>query len=251
MPASPTQPSPQPAYVEPTHDGLPVAAETPQQAQPGTLSDSAMTTGLQRSPSLESILDALGEGTMIENAVPNNPPSPTTPRATNHQAQSGSGRRHVRPVFPDPVIAAPNAPRVVVPPSPTANQQRLTIAGRILVFFGYGRNNRARKELVSVISSIVVDLSQVSIWLVWLSNSIFGLMGRMVRFGEQIIAIIALLTVSTHRKSPTEPSKNEWDACGKPLGTWDALWVVRLVLDVWLSVWRWSRERTKRLQDER
>jgi hypothetical protein len=251
MPASPTQPSPQPAQVEPTHEGLPVAAEQPHQAPPGTLPDTAMATGLQRTPSLESILDALGEGTMTENTVPNDPPPSTTPRAANNQTQTGPSRRHVRPVFPDPVIAAPNAPRAVAPPSPTANQQRLTIAGRILVFFGYGRNNRARKELVSVISSIVVDLSQVSMWLVWLSNPILGLMGRMVRFGEQIIAIIALLTISTHHRSPTEPSKNEWDACGKPLGTWDALWVVRLALDIWLSVWRWSRERTKRLQDER
>jgi len=251
MPASPTLPSPQPAHIETSHDGFPVAAETPQQAQPGILSDSAMTAGLQRSSTLESILDALSGGTMAENIAPNNPPSPTTPHTANSQVQAGSGRRHVRPVYPDPVTAAPNAPRAVAPPSPTTNQQRLTIAGRILVFFGYGRNNRARKELVSVISSVVVDISQVSIWLAWLSISMSGLMGRMVRFGEQIIAIIALLTVSTHRRSPTVPSKNEWDACGKPLGTWDALWVVRLALDIWLSVWRWSRERTKRLQDER
>ena len=162
MPASPTLPSPQLVHIETTHDGLSVAAETPQQAEPGILSDSAITTGLQRSPTIESILDALGEGTMAENTVPINPPSPTTPRTSNSQAQAGSGRRHVRSGFPDPVIAAPNAPRAVAPPSPTTNQQRLTIAGRILVFFGYGRNNKARKELVSVISSVVVDLSQVS-----------------------------------------------------------------------------------------
>ena len=74
---------------------------------------------------------------------------------------------------------------------------------------------------------------------------------RIVRVREQIIAIIALLTISTHRRSPLVPLQNEWDACGKPLGTWDALWVVRLVLDIWLSLWRWTRERTKRLQDER
>ncbi|KAI0305593.1 hypothetical protein B0F90DRAFT_1808815 [Multifurca ochricompacta] len=94
------------------------------------------------------------------------------------------------------------------------------------MFFGYGRNNRARKELVSAIWALTVDFSQ-------------------------IIAIITLLAISTHHRSPTVPSKNEWDACGKPLGTWNALWVVRLSLDVWLSAWRWSRERTKRLRDER
>lgn len=177
MPASPTLPSPQSTHIETTHDGLPVAAQTPQQAQPGILSDSTIPTGLQRSPSLES---ALGGGTMTENTIHNIPPSPTTPRATNSQAQAGSGRRHVRPAFPDPVTAAPNAPRAVAPPSPTTNQQRLTIAGRILVFFGYGRNNKARKELVSVISSVVIDLSQVSIWLAWLSKPMSGLMRRMV-----------------------------------------------------------------------
>jgi hypothetical protein len=74
---------------------------------------------------------------------------------------------------------------------------------------------------------------------------------RIVRVREQIIAIITILAISTHRRSPIVPEKNEWDACGKPLGTWDALWVVRLALDVWLSIWRWSRERIKRLQDER
>jgi len=67
---------------------------------------------------------------------------------------------------------------------------------------------------------------------------------------EQIIAIITLLTISTHQQSRTIPFQNEWNACGKPLGAWDALWVVRLSLDIWLSIWRWSRERTKRIQDE-
>ena len=123
---------------------------------------------------------------MAENIAPNNPPSPTTPRTANSQVQAGSGRRHARPVYPDPVIAAPNAPRAAAPPSPTTNQQRLTIAGRILVFFGYGRNNRARKELVSVISSVVVDISQVSIWLAWLSTSMSGLMGRMVNLENRL-----------------------------------------------------------------
>ncbi|KAH9083527.1 hypothetical protein EDB83DRAFT_2502548 [Lactarius deliciosus] len=77
----------------------------------------------------------------------------------------------------------------VLPPSTPGNQRqpRLSIAGRILVFFGYGRNNRARKELVSVIWALTVDFSQ-------------------------IVAIITLLTISTHSKSPTIPNLNEWDA---------------------------------------
>lgn len=245
MPASPPPSPSQPPRIETTHDGPSVAAETPEQSQPGRLSGSTVSTNLQRSATLESILDALGRDIMTENAAPNNPPSPTTPRTANSHAQANSARRNIRPPFHDPIVVAANTPRAVAPPSPTGNQQRLSIAGRVLVFFGYGRNNRARKELVSVICSVFLDASQVSIQLA------ARLKRRNVRFGEQIIAIIVLLTVSTHRQSPTVPSKNEWNACGKPLGTWDALWVVRLALDIWLSVWRWSRERTKRLQDER
>jgi hypothetical protein len=162
MPASPSQSPPQPAPIQTTQDGPPVAEETSQPAQPGTLSGSAVSTRLQPSATLESLLDALDRGIMTETAVPNVPPSPTTPRGANH-AQASPGRRHVRPTFPDPVAAAPNVPRAAAAqPSRAGNQQRLSIAGRILVFFGYGRNNRARKELVSVISSVVVDLSQVS-----------------------------------------------------------------------------------------
>jgi hypothetical protein len=163
MSASPSPSSPEAPHLETTHDGPPVSAETPQQPQPGPLSSPAISAGLQRSATLESLLDALDRGIMSENVVPNDPPSPITPRAPNTHAQRGSNRRHVRPVIPDPVGAAPNAPRVVAPPSPAGNQQRLSIAGRILVFFGYGRNNKARKELVSVISSVMVDASQVSI----------------------------------------------------------------------------------------
>ncbi|KAI9463644.1 hypothetical protein BJY52DRAFT_1202924 [Lactarius psammicola] len=164
---------------------------------------------------------------MSENPTLNPAPLPTPRAAANRFHPEPPGHRHVRPVIPDPVIAGPNAPMAVLPPGTPGNQrqQRLSIAGRILVFFGYGRNNRARKELVSVIWALTVDLSQ-------------------------IVAIITLLTISTHTKSPTIPNLNEWDACGKPLGIWNALWVVRLSLDVWLSIWRWSRERTKRLQDE-
>jgi hypothetical protein len=35
-----------------------------------------------------------------------------------------------------------------------------------------------------------------------------------------------------------DPSTNEWDACGQPLGTWCAFYVARLVLDILLSVSR-------------
>jgi hypothetical protein len=243
MPSSPSVPTPQSSpgpRVETAHDHafVTAAAETPEQAQLGTPSGPALLRGHQRSATLESILDDLDRH-MTENTASNDTPRPSTRRIANTPIR-------VRGAAPDPVIAAPNAPRVAVPPSPTVNPQNLSIAGRVLVFFGYGRNNRARKELVSLISSLVVDASQV--------RHIVGCPAFYARFTGrtvQIIAIITFLTISTHRRSPTDPSENEWNACGKPLGTWDALWIVRLSLDIWLSLWRWSRERTKRLQDER
>jgi hypothetical protein len=165
MPASPSQspPEPPPTPTQTTQDGPQLAEETPQPAQSGPLSDSAVSTRLQPSTTLESLLDALDRGVMTENVVPNIPPSATAPHTPSNRAQAGSGRRHIPPVLPDPVAAASRA--AAVQPSPAGNQQNLSIAGRILVFFGYGRNNRARKELVSVISSVMVDLSQVSRYL--------------------------------------------------------------------------------------
>ncbi|KAI0256101.1 hypothetical protein BJV78DRAFT_1169213 [Lactifluus subvellereus] len=227
MPAQPSPSPPQSPSTETTHDHPLAAADTPEpeHTQPGTAVIPAIPGVLERSTTTDSWLDTFNRVNMPENTVVNNtpPPTPHTPTPNNH-ARDSSGRRNVRPTIPDPVIAAPSPPRVVVHRT-AGNQPRLTVAGHILAFFGYGRNNRARKELVSIIWTLVVDFSQ-------------------------IIAIITFLTISTHRASPTILAKNEWDACGKPLGTWDAFWVVRLALDVWLGVWRWSRERTKRLQDE-
>lgn len=223
MPSTPSVPSSPSSPTETAHDRSPVVAETPEEPQPGIPSSPPQLSGLQGSTNLESLLDDLdrrmAENTASEDTRSPDTRSPPARRVTNNHVR-------VRASGPDPIVVAPSTPRVAAPPAPTVgNQQRLSLAGRILVFFGYGRNNKARKELVSLISSLVVDISQ-------------------------IIAIITLLTISTHRRSPTISSENEWDACGKPLGTWDALWVVRLALDIWLSIWRWSRERTKRIQDE-
>lgn len=233
MPASLTQSLPQSSPIESTqnHPLTEVEVEdTPEHPQPGTNPVPPILGTQERSATLESLFEALSRTPMPENTL-GTPPFPA-PRAPTNRALEPPTQRHFRTALPrpaitDPVIAGPNAPMTVLPPSTPGNQRppRLSIAGRILMFFGYGRNNRARKELVSVIWALVVDFSQ-------------------------IVAIITLLTVSTHSKSPTIPIQNEWDACNKPLGIWDALWVVRLSLDVWLSVWRWSRERTKRLQDE-
>ncbi|KAI0063580.1 hypothetical protein BV25DRAFT_1824126 [Artomyces pyxidatus] len=154
----------------------------------------------------------------------------TMPSSTPH-TQEGSGAReasfrweHLPPLGIVP--AAPDAGHpVVVVPSPTHSGRRVSRVGRILAFFGYGRDNKARKELVSVIWTLSIDLSQM-------------------------VAIIVLLAYSTHHRSPVFPDLNEWEACGKPLGVWNALWIGRLALDIGLAYWRWSKERTKRASDE-
>jgi hypothetical protein len=151
MPPSPPISTPQSSPIETAHDQSLVAAETPEQAQLGTPSSPARLRGLQRSATLESFFNDLDRH-MTENTASNDTRSPTR-RVANSPIR-------VRATVPDPVVAAPDAPRAATQPS-AGNQQRLSTAGRILVFFGYGRNNKARKELVSLISSLVMDSSQV------------------------------------------------------------------------------------------
>jgi hypothetical protein len=146
MPPSAPASTPQSSPIETAHDH---AAETPEQAQLGTPSSPARLRGLQRSATLNDL-----DRHMTENIASSDAPRSPTRRAPNTSIR-------VRATVPDPVVAAPDAPRAAAQPGTTANQQRLSIAGRILVFFGYGRNNKARKELVSLISSLVVDASQV------------------------------------------------------------------------------------------
>ena len=156
MPSSPSVPSSPSSPVETAHDRSPVANETPDQPEQGTPSSPTALSGFQDPANLWSLLDDVDRH-IAENAASNDTRSPTTRRATNNRVR-------VRAAGPDPVVVAPSTPRAAVPHTPTVgNQQRLSIAGRILVFFGYGRNNRARKELVSLISSLVIDTSQVSV----------------------------------------------------------------------------------------
>ena len=97
-----------------------------------------------------------------------------------------------------------------------------TRLGRILAFFGYGRRaSKARRALVS---------------LVW--NLGWGFI--------QLVFIIALLTVSTHTeaKGLAHAGLSEWDACDRPLGVWDCLWIGRIFLTCGVSYWGWIRDRT-------
>lgn len=171
MPASLTQSLPQSLRIESTQNNPLTEIEvgdTPEHPQPGTNPVAPILGAQERSATLESLFEALSRTSMPENTTLSTPPLPF-PRAVTNRSQEPPGHRHVRPaiprpVIPDPVIAGPNDPMTVLPPSTPGNQRppRLSIAGRILMFFGYGRNNRARKELVSVIWALVVDISQVS-----------------------------------------------------------------------------------------
>jgi hypothetical protein len=168
MPASLTQSLPQSSRIESIQNHpLTEIADTPEDPQPGTNQIPPILGPHPRAATLESLFEALNRSSMPDNTL--GTPPLTTPRVPTNRNQEPPGPRHVRlavprPIIPDPVIAGPNAPMTVPPPSTPGNQrqQRLSIAGRILMFFGYGRNNRARKELVSVIWALAVDFSQAS-----------------------------------------------------------------------------------------
>jgi hypothetical protein len=63
----------------------------------------------------------------------------------------------------------------------------------------------------------------------------------------QIVIIIVLLVISAHHKSTSDPQISEWAACSKPLGAWDAVWVVKLIFDCGLVYWSYLRDRLIRL----
>ncbi len=58
--------------------------------------------------------------------------------------------------------------------------------------------------------------------------------------------IITLLAYSANHESPTMPGETEWRACERPLGAWNALWLVRVALGCLLAFWSWQKEREKR-----
>ncbi|KAH8107927.1 hypothetical protein BXZ70DRAFT_22503 [Cristinia sonorae] len=104
--------------------------------------------------------------------------------------------------------------------------QRHGVLGSILTLLGYqGPNAAARKEIIA---------------LVW--NLSFALV--------QFVAVVTLLAISAHTESPIVPGISEWKACERPLGAWNCIWVVRVVLGAILAMWGFKRDRTIRLAAE-
>ena len=61
------------------------------------------------------------------------------------------------------------------------------------------------------------------------------------------MVIITLLIYSGIHPSPKIPNLSEWDACKKPLGAWNSIWLVRVVLGCIVSYWGFKRERAQRI----
>ncbi|EKM54470.1 uncharacterized protein PHACADRAFT_258332 [Phanerochaete carnosa HHB-10118-sp] len=98
------------------------------------------------------------------------------------------------------------------------------IRGKILLFLGHvGPDAEVRSKLVSFVWSLS-----------------FGL--------AQFVVIVALLAYSSKHKSPTKPSETEWHACERPLGAWNAVWIVRNFLGCTHSYWTWRVELKRCLQ---
>ncbi|KAK7687079.1 hypothetical protein QCA50_009579 [Cerrena zonata] len=128
----------------------------------------------------------------------------------------GSGSSTQRDGMPRP--QAEQRPTTTQPRRPA---ERTGWVGMIMTFLGYdGPGARARRELLSMI---------------------FALSSYFVQF----VVIVTLLAFSAHHESTTRPGVNEWDACGKPLGVWNSLWIIRLALVATLAYWGWRRDRAR------
>ncbi|GJE92241.1 hypothetical protein PsYK624_083940 [Phanerochaete sordida] len=92
------------------------------------------------------------------------------------------------------------------------------LRGKILLFLGQvGPDAEVRSKLVSFVWSML-----------------FGL--------AQFVVIVTLLAYSSKHESPTRPGETEWHACERPLGAWNAVWIVRCFLGCLHSYWTWRVE---------
>ena len=58
----------------------------------------------------------------------------------------------------------------------------------------------------------------------------------------QFVVIVTLLAYSSHHESPTMPGETEWHACERPLGAWNAIWIIRVFFGVLYAFWSYRNE---------
>ncbi|KAI0329402.1 hypothetical protein GY45DRAFT_868121 [Cubamyces sp. BRFM 1775] len=160
-------------------------------------------------------------GSPVGRAPPTLPPldlprGPLMPSLHSAPAARGPPPTWDVPLFDEPRRVPPTHP----PPDQNAESEAADgLLGMLMESLGYaGPNAKARRELLSLIFSLTFGFAQV-------------------------VIIITLLAYSAHHESPTVPGETEWRACERPLGTWNALWLIRVGLGSLLAYWTWRRER--------
>ncbi|KZV66909.1 hypothetical protein PENSPDRAFT_755353 [Peniophora sp. CONT] len=208
--------------VESNHGPSSFPAALVEKREAGATSAIASTTTVN---TFHSARDTMPDAPLSESPIDHTSPPRTPPAAVlNHPLANDSipallPAEPPRP--PSPQNAAADLPVANTGPRPTHPIIPLNSwIGRVLLFFGYG--NRTRKQLISIIWTTFIDCGE-------------------------LIAILVLLPLSAHLASPTAAPKNEWDACSKPLGAWNAIWTVRAVVDLILAYTTWTTQRKKRM----
>ncbi|KAG8923579.1 hypothetical protein FRC02_011051 [Tulasnella sp. 418] len=104
-------------------------------------------------------------------------------------------------------------------PLPTRWQPPRTVRQRIRFFFS-SQNSESRKRTANVIRVCIGFLEVVT------------------------IVVLSILS-ATKWKSKLDPHLSEWEACTKPVGTWNALWAARVTLAIGLGIWEIIRDRRR------
>jgi hypothetical protein len=110
---------------------------------------------------------------------------------------------------------------------------------RLLAFFGRGRaGTRQRRVLVTLVAESIWTSAEVRAF-----SILHRLCTRLQPNPLQVVAIITLVAYAVNTTSPTLPPLTEWDACTRPLGAWNILWLLRTLLHWSLVYWAWRMSR--------
>ncbi|KZT08319.1 uncharacterized protein LAESUDRAFT_61526 [Laetiporus sulphureus 93-53] len=144
---------------------------------------------------------------------------PTTSPSSTEESESGHTRVQVpasRPPSRPPSVRRPDEDR-------RPEDRYRSLPDRLMELIGFsGPHAKERRELMSLVWNIYFTIAQ-------------------------FVIIITLLAYSAHTESPTKPGLTEWQACDRPLGVWNAIWLIRVALGCTLSVWSWRKEQAARL----